>query len=315
MIEWKKKERIPMNRRRKKKIRRLIGACGLIVSLTAGVTFGVLYIVGAFDNPTRVLGMENNNPVVASSTQQPTAEPIMELKASATKPTKKPVTTPKVTKAPKVTTKPSKSTKEPVVSKDTNFTTVKESYFDDAIFIGDSRTQGFALYAGLKNATYYTDKGLMVDTIFTEKPVKINGKKMTIIDALKKTSFKKVYIMLGVNELGWYYESVFIDKYKEIIQEIKKAQPEAIVYVQSIIHVTKEKSANNKVYTNKKINERNELLKKMAEEEGAYYLDINEATDSKGVLPTDATTDGVHLNQKYCKKWKTYLMEHAISDK
>lgn len=304
-----------MNRRRKKKIRRLIGACGLIVSLTAGVTFGVLYIVGAFDNPTRVLGMENNNPVVVSSTQQPTAEPIMELKASVAKPTKKPVTTPKVTKAPKVTTKPSKSTKEPVVSKDTNFTTVKESYFDDAIFIGDSRTQGFALYAGLKNATYYTDKGLMVDTIFTEKPVKINGKKMTIIDALKKTSFKKVYIMLGVNELGWYYESVFIDKYKEIIQEIKKAQPEAIVYVQSIIHVTKEKSANNKVYTNKKINERNELLKKMAEEEGAYYLDINEATDSKGVLPTDATTDGVHLNQKYCKKWKTYLMEHAISDK
>lgn len=308
-----------MNRKNKKRMRRLLGACGLIVTLTIGVTCGVLYIAGAFSGPTRLLGVEDNqenynqnDTLAASPTQEATAEPELELTALANKPkaSKKPVTT----TVPVATKKPSKATKEPVITIDTNFTKVKESYFDDAIFIGDSRTQGFALYAGLNNATYYTDKGLMVDTIFTEKAVKLNGKKMTIIDALKKTSFKKVYIMLGVNELGWYYESVFIDKYKEIINEIKKAQPNAIIYVQSIIHVTKEKSANNKIYTNKKIDERNKLLETMAEEEGVYYLNINEATDSKGVLPKEATTDGVHLNQKYCKKWKTYLMEHVISN-
>ena len=36
------------------------------------------------------------------------------------------------------------------------FTTVDASYFDDALFLGDSHTDGFHDYAGLGNATYFT---------------------------------------------------------------------------------------------------------------------------------------------------------------
>lgn len=235
-------------------------------------------------------------------------------KKSEEKAIKSSVNTNKKTSTSKTNNSKKKSTNkaEVIAMSDVKWKTVEESYFDDALFIGDSRTQGFALYSGLKNATYYTDKGLMVDTIFTDE-VKIDGKKTTIIKALKKKKFKKIYIMLGVNELGWYYENVFIDKYKEIISEIKETQPDAIIYVQSIIHVTKSKSDKDKIYNNKKINERNKLLLKMAEEEGIYYLDINEVvSDENGALFAEATTDGVHLNQKYCKVWKKYLLSHTV---
>ena len=43
---------------------------------------------------------------------------------------------------------------------------VDNSYFDDALFIGDSRTEGFMIYEDIR-AISYTHKGLMVDTIFT----------------------------------------------------------------------------------------------------------------------------------------------------
>lgn len=60
------------------------------------------------------------------------------------------------------------------------------AYFDDAVFIGDSRTEGLMLYGGLSNAAFYTHKGLMVNTIFTKEAVKDGEQKITIMKALGK---------------------------------------------------------------------------------------------------------------------------------
>ena len=57
--------------------------------------------------------------------------------------------------------------------------TVGNDYFKDAVFIGDSRTEGFILNNGLTaKITSYTHKGLTVDTIFTDKVIHKNGKKL-----------------------------------------------------------------------------------------------------------------------------------------
>ena len=63
-----------------------------------------------------------------------------------------------VTAAPEETAEPT-PTPEPTPLQ---FTTVDASYFDDALFIGDSRTVGIAEYGSLKNATYFADVGLNV---------------------------------------------------------------------------------------------------------------------------------------------------------
>lgn len=48
------------------------------------------------------------------------------------------------------------------------FQTVDDSYFDDALFIGDSRTEGLALYGSLTNADYFSSVGLTIFKV-TEK--------------------------------------------------------------------------------------------------------------------------------------------------
>ena len=193
---------------------------------------------------------------------------------------------------------------------------VDNSYFDDAVFIGDSRTQGFIIYNGLSNATAYMDKGLKVDTAFTKADIEVNGVKMSAMDALaQNTTFKKVYVMLGVNELGWAYSDIFIEKYGELVDKIKEIKPDAEIYIQSILPVSEKKSNSDKIYNMEKINEYNGLIQKMAEEKKVYYLNVAEAVaDGSGYLPDEASTDGVHLNKEYCAKWLDYLKNHTAEN-
>ena len=180
--------------------------------------------------------------------------------------------------------------------------------YSDAAFIGDSRTEALKTYGLLKNATYYTYKGLKVDTVFTEPYIDEGGTKMTVMDAIVRHQYKRVYIMLGVNELGWVSTDIFIDDYGKIIDELKKSQPDATIYVQSILPVSAKKSEQDSIYNNPRINEFNALIEQMAKDKGATYLRVNEAVmDESGSLPADASTDGVHPNIDYCRKWTAYL--------
>lgn len=180
--------------------------------------------------------------------------------------------------------------------------------YSDAAFIGDSRTEALKTYGLLNGATYYTYKGLKVDTVFTEPYIDEGGTKMTVMDAIARHQYKRVYIMLGVNELGWVSTDIFIDDYGKIIDELKKSQPDAAIYVQSILPVSAKKSEQDSIYNNPRINEFNALIEQMAKDKGATYLRVNEALmDESGSLPADASTDGVHPNIDYCRKWTAYL--------
>lgn len=134
---------------------------------------------------------------------------------------------------------------------------VEDSYFDDAVFIGDSRTEGLIINTGLSNATSYVYKGLMVDTVFTKPAVNQDGKKRSVMDAMKSTQFSKVYIMLGINETGWVYSQIFQSKYGDIIDGIREINPGAVIYIQGIIPVSSKVSSTHRYITNAKINEYN----------------------------------------------------------
>ena len=130
----------------------------------------------------------------------------------------------------------------------------------------------------------------MVDTFFTKKVIGSGENKLTIPDAMKQQTFGKVYIMLGVNELGWSYEDVFIQKYGELVDEAKKLQPEATVFIQSILPVSKAKSDRDKVYNNAKINRYNELIKEMAEK-----MCIRDRTIARALNLNEDLTEAIAL--------------------
>ena len=153
----------------------------------------------------------------------------------------------------------------------------------------------------------------MVDTAVTKKFVQTSsGEKITLLQDMQNKNIKTVYIMLGVNELGWSYPQVFKLKYKELIEEIRKVKPDCKIYVQSIIPMTKSKSDNDKIFNNKNVAKFNQLIKEVASEENVTYLDVQSAlVDSQGYLPEEASTDGIHLDVDYCKKWLNYLKNNS----
>ena len=124
------------------------------------------------------------------------------------------------------------------------FTTVDASYFDDALFIGDSRTVGIAEYGNLKNATYFADVGLNVYVAPTKAVAVKNVGTVTLPQLLSQKTFGKVYIMLGINELGNDLDDITA-KFSSLIDTVRAAQPNAIVYVEANLHVGPSRSSTD----------------------------------------------------------------------
>ena len=186
--------------------------------------------------------------------------------------------------------------------------------FSDAAFIGDSRTEGLQLNTSLSEADFFTSVGLMVNEAATEDQILLpDGSKGTVLDALSGKQYRRIYLMFGVNELGWVYDSVFEEDYVELLQEIAALQPDATLYVQTIFPVTKEKSESDAVYNNDNVRRFNERVRQAAEEAGATLIDTALLfDDGEGNLPEEASVDGVHLTRDYYQKWLDYLREVSV---
>ena len=192
---------------------------------------------------------------------------------------------------------------------------VDESYFDDAVFIGDSRTVGLQNYGDWSDqVTFMASTGLMVHKAMRTK-VTLPGSKnqVTIEEALSAKQYGKIYIMFGINELGRGDAERYLLDYSTFLDKLKELQPNAIIYIQSGLKVTAKRAAKGDMVTNTGIEERNEIIKSLADEKQVFYLNVNEAVcDEDGNLFEDYTHDGIHLKAQYLTIWKDYLCENAV---
>ncbi len=177
--------------------------------------------------------------------------------------------------------------------------------FSDACFIGDSRTLGLGLNCDKAKADFYASQGLNISSALTDQVIELqNGNMGTVLEAAAQKEYKRIFVMFGINELGWPYPENFVEKYEELIEGIKAAQPNASIYVQSILPVAASAVNNDAVFTNENINAFNAYVEQAANETGVNYLDINGYfKDDSGMLPEDAAADGIHFVRAYCLKW------------
>ena len=88
------------------------------------------------------------------------------------------------------------------------------SYFDDALFIGDSLTQGFQVYtSGISNASYAAYIGAGPRTFIEGTVTNIDGETVKPIDEILAASPKKVYILLGTNAMETLTDEAFLEYY------------------------------------------------------------------------------------------------------
>lgn len=198
-----------------------------------------------------------------------------------------------------------------------SFTQVPESYFDDALFIGDSRTVGLDEYGGFQESTtFFAKTSLTIYDLF-EEPEKFaqlaDGTKATLEEALTERKFGKIYIMLGINELGRGTTESFFNVYADAVNRIRMLQPDAVIFIQGIMRVGEEKNNTDAIFNNTNINGRNQAISLMADNQTIFYLEVNDAVcDENGNLISDYTFDQIHLKAKYYQLWKDYLFAHGI---
>jgi hypothetical protein len=190
---------------------------------------------------------------------------------------------------------------------------VDDSYFSDAVFLGDSRTEGFSLYSGLTTGRYLYAVGATVESVFTKPTQETAAGKVPIMDALAGMEFSKVYIMLGINELGWPRTETFHDQYAKLIDRIREIEPDAEIVLQSILPISAKQDAKGSYINNKRIGEFNAVIEQLAEEKDCTYLPVCDVvTGADGCLIPELTWDGIHLNVDGCKKWLDYLKANPV---
>ena len=191
-------------------------------------------------------------------------------------------------------------------------TSVSNDYFDDALFIGDSRTVGLMEYGSIKNATFFASTGMDIYKIYNQKINVGNRGKTDLLTLLGNNKYSKVYVMLGINELGYDSDATF-RKYTELIDTIKAHQPDAIIYIQANMHVSAKRSASDDIFNNDNINAFNNRISGLADNSNIFYLDVNAMfDDNNGNLRADYTNDDTHVLGKYYKIWTDWIASNAV---
>ena len=134
-----------------------------------------------------------------------------------------------------------------------------------------------------------------------------DGSKKTLEELLSQHSYERIYLMLGINELGYPPFSV-TKKYASIVDWIHQLQPQARIILEANLHVTKKKSDSDPVYGNGKIDSLNQAIYQMAVEKGCGYIDVNSLfDDGQGNLDSKYSVDNAHIMGKYYTVWAEWL--------
>lgn len=183
----------------------------------------------------------------------------------------------------------------------------------NALFIGDSRTVGLMEYAQIDNADFFANAGMSVYNIH-KKPVSVpNVGKVTLTELLDHKSYDKIYIMLGINEIGYRQDDI-VKKYSELLTFIRKKQPNTILIIQANLHVTKDRSDTDKTTNNQTIDTLNAAIAKLTDGKKSFYLDANPVfDDTDGNLSADKAGDAAHLRAKYYTEWGKWIVTQSAA--
>lgn len=178
---------------------------------------------------------------------------------------------------------------------------IDEEFFNDALFIGDSITEGISAYGILDGANILAVKGLTISKAEKE------------IETIVKKHPAKIYILLGSNDLLYGMDSEkFSSDYMEFIQHIKDKLPDTKIYIQSIFPVSKNVEGKKPLLSNSRIDEFNRDLRKKAEQQGVSFIDISYLLkDESGIMNKDFTSDGIHVKYKFYSIWLDWVKKNS----
>ncbi len=203
-------------------------------------------------------------------------------------------------------------------------TPVDAGWFDDAVFIGDSVTLKLSFYCenhdDLGEAEFLCAGSLGYNNaqmgLYDEDNVHpvYNGEKILVDDGAAATGAKKIFIMLGMNDIGLYGVDGAVEGMKVITDRIAAKCPGAEIYVESVTPMLENMQLTD--LNNTTIAEFNEKIQPICAEKGYHYLDVASAMgDGNGNLVYEYCGDpdamGLHFSDLGCEIWIEYLKTHV----
>ena len=112
---------------------------------------------------------------------------------------------------------------------------------------------------------------------------------------------EKIFLEGGVNSLDDLTPEKLAAQYEQLLQTVREQNPSAQLYVHSILPISP--SQHSWRLTNDAIRRANALLRPLAQQYGAVYIDLYPLYEKDGVLNPDYTIDGLHLNEQGRALW------------
>ena len=204
------------------------------------------------------------------------------------------------------------------------------SWFDDAVFVGDSVSLKLKYYATqmrksdpgfLGKAQFLTAGSLGSGNALWEVSSEsvhpsYQGKKMLLEESIPKTGAKKVFIMLGINDIAVYGIDGSVKNLETLLDRIAAAVPEVQFYVQSATPI--HRGCEKRVLNNANLEIYNQSVQALCERRGWHFMDVASVLrDAEGFLPSAYCSDregmGIHFTDAACQVWLDSLKTHAAS--
>lgn len=196
------------------------------------------------------------------------------------------------------------------------------SYLDETLFIGDSNTARYLLYAddtgtaftSLSNNIGVVSMGAGAITTLKCEKFKGSSTMYTVPESVAMLKPKRIIICYGTNNLSGASTDAtrFIATYLQGLQAIRQAWSYCDIIVSAIPPLDKQRENTNLTMT--QVDAYNAALVQMCEENGFKFLNSAEVLrdDATGWAKTDYTlSDGVHLSKKAVEAYFTYVRTHA----
>ena len=164
------------------------------------------------------------------------------------------------------------------------------------VFLGDSLTE-LCEWAELLQQDSIINRGISAD--------QTDGV-LSRLDGVLNLQPKRIFLMIGINDLLFHPPQRVLDNYKIIVERIQNHTSHIDLYVQSLLPI------NNEVrvvpIANAAVVAVNAGIEALAIEKGIPYINLHPYfTDANGQLAASLTSDGVHLNGKGYLLWKQQL--------
>ncbi|NLX83807.1 MAG: hypothetical protein GXZ04_08380 [Clostridiales bacterium] len=192
---------------------------------------------------------------------------------------------------------------------------VDDSYFENAIFIGDSLAEGLALNRLLPTMEFVTKIGQSANGVVRHRVYKYQGKSVRMVELLKAKQPEKLYIWIGSNGVDKYTPEHVIPQYETMLDLFISELPDTLIYCVSLAPVVERRVQREYPrMTNKRIHQFNALIEEAAKTRNCYYLPLafTLMNEDGGLTKEYSAGDGIHLSKTGYAVVNEFLRTHTI---